>query len=311
MIFFAGDVLREKISKIASYFGAGLYKYPELSTDHAEMMAEVDRRIAESSEVMARGNDVMRDILSTVAATYPTWNFVVAKEKMSYDALNMCEFDIKRHVFIAEMWVPTAKYAEVEAGVRAAAIQNGLSTRPIMNKLKSKLTPPTYIPVTSFSNGFQALVNTYGTPRYREANPGAFCCIMFPFLFGIMFGDFGHGFLLAAFGYWLVTKEKEWAGKSLNDMVQMCFGGRYVIMLNGLFGMYVGLCYNEAFAFPMNFFGGTRWMDRLHAHKVRAAAVCPGAWVPQGSRAHRSPSSRPSPPDASHLTPHAPLSSSQ
>ena len=34
----------------------------------------------------------------------------------------------------------------------------------------------------------------------------------------------------------------------------------YVIMLNGIFGMYVGLCYNEAFAFPMNFFGGTRWM---------------------------------------------------
>ena len=120
-LLFAGEVLREKISKIASYFGAGLYKYPELSTDHAEMMAEVDRRIAESSEVMARGNDVMRDILITVAATYPTWNFVVAKEKMSYDALNMCEFDIKRHVFIAEMWVPTAKFAEVESGVRAAA----------------------------------------------------------------------------------------------------------------------------------------------------------------------------------------------
>ena len=35
-----------------------------------------------------------------------------------------------------------------------------------------------------FTSGFQALVNTYGTPRYREANPGAFAVILFPFLFG-------------------------------------------------------------------------------------------------------------------------------
>ena len=158
------------------------------------------------------------------------------------------------------MWVPKVRYGEVEAALRTTALENGLDTRPIMNKIKTTLTPPTHIPVTSFSLGFQALVNTYGTPRYRECNPGAFCCIMFPFLFGIMFGDFGHGFLLACFGFWLKSKESEWEGKTLNDMVQMCYGGRYVIMLNGLFGMYVGLCYNEAFAFPMNFFGGTRWM---------------------------------------------------
>ena len=87
-------------------------------------------------------------------------------------------------------------------------------TPPLINEIKSRLTPPTFIPVTAFSSGFQALVNTYGTPRYREANPGAFACIMFPFLFGIMFGDFGHGLLLAGFGYFLITKEEECARNS-------------------------------------------------------------------------------------------------
>ena len=261
MIFFAGDVLREKVSKIASYFGASLYTFPELTVDHDEMVIEVQKRLYESEEVMARGDQVMRDVLHAVAATFGTWSYAVNREKMCYDALNMCEFDIKRHVFIAEAWVPKCKYLEVEAALRDTAIGSGLDTRPIVNKVRSKLTPPTYIPITSFSLGFQALVNTYGTPRYREANPGAFCCIFFPFLFGIMFGDFGHGFLLAAFGYWLISKEREWEGTSLNDMVAMCYGGRYVILLNGVFGMYVGLMYNEAFAFPMNFFGGTRWLD--------------------------------------------------
>jgi len=59
-----------------------------------------------------------------------------------------------------------------------------------------------------------------------------------------------------------VKKEDEWGtGAGLNDMVAMCYGGRYIILLNGLFGAYVGLLYNEAFAFPMNFFGGSRWFN--------------------------------------------------
>ena len=34
MVFFAGEVLKDKISKIASYFGASLYKFPETTADH-------------------------------------------------------------------------------------------------------------------------------------------------------------------------------------------------------------------------------------------------------------------------------------
>ena len=182
---------------------------------------------------------------------------------MIFDTLNMCEFDIKRHVFVAEGWVPSKLYENAVAALQEATVECGLDTRPIINKLENtRLTPPTYVPVTKFTSGFQGLVNTYGTPRYRECNPGAFCCIMFPFLFGIMFGDFGHGLLLALFGYFLTTKEDEWGdGAGLNDMVQMCYGGRYIILLNGLFGAYVGFLYNEAFAFPMNFFGGSRWYN--------------------------------------------------
>jgi len=199
-------------------------------------------------------------LLGRVAVTFATWNFVVKKDKMVFDTLNICEFDIKRHVFVAVGWVPSRQYDEVVLALQKATVECGLDTRPIINKLDSRLTPPTYIPVTNFTSGFQALVNTYGTPRYREANPGAFCCIFFPFLFGIMFGDFGHGTMLAMFGYFLISKEKDWgSGAGLNDMVAMCYGGRYIILLNGIFGAYVGFLYNEAFAFPMNWFGGSRW----------------------------------------------------
>ena len=63
-----------------------------------------------------------------------------------------------------------------------------------------------------------------------------FSLCLFPFLFGIMFGDFGHGLLLAALGGFLIKKEKDFEGQKMNDMLAMMYGGRYIILLNGLFG---------------------------------------------------------------------------
>jgi len=39
-------------------------------------------------------------------------------------------------------------------------------------------------------------VDTYGVPSYKEINPAIFTQVTFPFLFGVMFGDIGHGLLI-------------------------------------------------------------------------------------------------------------------
>lgn len=66
------------------------------------------------------------------------------------------------------------------------------------------IKPPTYIKSNEFSYVFQEIVNTYGIPMYKEINPAVFAMVTFPFLFGVMFGDIGHGALWLIIGTLLV-----------------------------------------------------------------------------------------------------------
>lgn len=52
-------------------------------------------------------------------------------------------------------WVPVKDYDEVVQTLNKASIEAGLDARPIVNKISTKLTPPTYIPVNKFTTGFQ------------------------------------------------------------------------------------------------------------------------------------------------------------
>lgn len=45
--------------------------------------------------------------------------------------------------------------------------------------------------------------------RYQEANPGCFTIVTFPFLFAVMFGDWGHGICLLLGALYLVLNEKK------------------------------------------------------------------------------------------------------
>jgi V-type H+-transporting ATPase subunit a len=96
---------------------------------------------------------------------------------------------------------------------------------------------------------FQEIVNTYGVPLYKEVNPAYFTCVTFPFLFGVMFGDIGHGTVLLFAGAFFCLLEPCLKGKSstLNMILQI----RYLLLLLGLFSTFTGFVYNDMMSIPL------------------------------------------------------------
>ncbi len=70
-------------------------------------------------------------------------------------------------------------------------VSEGLLKVPILHRNPLLLRP------------FQRLVALYGTPDYAEVEPTAFFAASFLLMFGVMFGDLGHGLVLFSAGFLL------------------------------------------------------------------------------------------------------------
>jgi len=60
----------------------------------------------------------------------------------------------------------------------------------------TQVMPPTRISNNRFVRPFEELTKLYGLPKYNEIDPTPIMAITFPILFGLMFGDLGHGLLM-------------------------------------------------------------------------------------------------------------------
>lgn len=84
-------------------------------------------------------------------------------------------------------------------------------------------------------------------------NPSIFTTVTFPFFFGVMFGDIGHGALLFALGIYLVFND-DWISKK-GGVFKIFSRLRYMLILMGFFAFYCGWIYNDLIGFNYNFFG--------------------------------------------------------
>eukprot|EP00898_Chlorokybus_atmophyticus_P007673 jgi/Chlat1/7907/Chrsp68S07349 len=254
-VFFAGERARSKIVKICDSFNANRYPFPEDVARRRQMYAEVNARLAELHTTIEAGVRHRDSVLSTVGHSLELWTRTVHREKAIYHTLNLLSSDVTRKCLIAEGWCPTSARSQIQDALYRAGANSSATVSTVLQPIATKEMPPTFFQTNKFTECFQEIVNAYGMARYREVNPAVFTMVTFPFLFAVMFGDFGHGLLMLAAALWFIRNEKKLGSEPLNEIIAMIYGGRYCILLMAIFSVYVGLIYNECFSIPMNFFG--------------------------------------------------------
>lgn len=98
--------------------------------------------------------------------------------------------------------------------------------------------PPTLMKNHWLIRPFELLIQNYSLPRYNEIEPTPIMALLFPILFGLMFGDVGHSGILLLAGIFLWIK---FTGKARDAGVIITFCGISGILFGIFYGSIFGL----------------------------------------------------------------------
>ncbi|KAF1813948.1 V0/A0 complex, 116-kDa subunit of ATPase [Eremomyces bilateralis CBS 781.70] len=248
VIFAHGKEIIAKIRKISESLGADLYNVDENSELRRDQIHEVNSRLSDLESVLRNTKTTLDAELTAIGRSLAAWMVIVKKEKAVYETMNKLSYDHARKTLIAEAWCPTSGLGLIKSTLQDVNDRAGLSVPTIVNQVRTTKTPPTYVKTNRFTLAFQTIIDAYGTAKYTEVNPGLPTIVTFPFLFAVMFGDFGHGLIMTLAACAMIFFERKLLRSKLDELFSMAFYGRYIMLMMGIFSIYTGLIYCDAFS---------------------------------------------------------------
>ena len=144
----------------------------------------------------------------------------------------IARFGQLRHTYVVVGWVPSADLDALIQRLKQASREILIEARKI-EPTDRHANVPVSLRNPGLLSPFELLVNTYARPRYEEIDPTILVAVTFPLLYGAMFGDVGHGLVLAAIGWFLSRRS------TLGGLLVAC----------GLSGTLFGFIYGSVFGF--------------------------------------------------------------
>ncbi|KAH8738828.1 vacuolar proton translocating ATPase 116 kDa subunit a isoform 1 [Cryptosporidium ryanae] len=284
VIYFQGattSAVYDKISRICDAFSVSIYPWPSSYENAIQRIDELNALIQDKEKALQAYEQYITLEIDTLIqpvnsnngnSLIEEWRLFCIKEKSIYATLNL--FEGSDITLRADCWYPLDEEDKIRKILIAESSTQHVGAFLLTNtssgsgagihihedsshddEANISNTPPTYIKTNGFTAAFQDFVNSYGVPRYQEINPALFTLVSFPFLFGIMYGDIGHGSIVFIIGLLLVFYHEKLSKTVSDENVKILMSGRYMITMMGFFATYCGLLYNDFFAAGLDLFG--------------------------------------------------------
>lgn len=264
LVFVSSTVALQKIKAIAQSFSKNVYEFPTQPEEIQKLQQEISAEITQTRNIALQARNANFQYLDEVAGNYWNWDMRIVRESQIWSTIDFGDFSREEGYVYYNGWMPRRFINELgplaDRATHAAEspIQIRVNNTPAES---TKLDPPTFIETNNFSFSFQLFNDAYGVPNYNEMNAGAFYC-MYPFLFGIMFGDMGHSifYIAVTIGMFLMVPIMKKKGNNMGGLLDMVDKLKWFLLFASVSSFYCGFLYNETFSLPINFFG-SRWEE--------------------------------------------------
>lgn len=154
----------------------------------------------------------------------------------------MAHFGHRGRVYLIAGWVPKDRVNQLQQAVEEAAAGRVTFEENTPSAPGERFKVPTLLRNSRWLRPLEGLVTTYGIPGYREIDPTPLLGITFVLMFGIMFGDLGHGLVLATIGLLLALRAIPKLGANTASTGQ-------ILAACGISSSIFGLLYGSMFGF--------------------------------------------------------------
>ncbi len=148
-----------------------------------------------------------------------------------YSSIRSKALQYKGNTFCIVGWVPKENIDSLREQLGAI---DSVETEVSSGKNELKHSPPVKLKNNFFTRPFEFYTEMFGSPRYNEIDPTPFVALSYIVLFGIMFGDVGHGIVLSIAGFLMWKLKNMGIGKILIPcgISSACFG----LLFGSVFG---------------------------------------------------------------------------
>ncbi|MGI6375366.1 MAG: V-type ATP synthase subunit I [Anaerolineae bacterium] len=209
----------------------------EYSGTAQETLAEL---MVEEQRDRGRLDDVRADIRAEARESRTTLLEMLARVRADRAVVEaIARFGHREHVYLIAGWTPSDRVTALRAAVEAASQGRATFEENPPESFGAQRRVPTLLRNPRVLKGVEGLVTTYGLPGYKEIDPTPLVAVTFVAMFGIMFGDLGHGLVLVLAGALMAFKVVPAPGKGIGALLLAC----------GLSSSLFGVLYGSLFGF--------------------------------------------------------------